>query len=82
MQEGVFFHFGQLSAMALIQGGGAMNFLGASTYNFMRGMKPADIIVSAEEVTDNEAKLILERYKNLIIVCVYTWLYNYSIVVL
>ena len=57
MQKGVFFDFGQLSAMALIQGGGAMNFLGASTYNiynFMCGMKPADI-VSAEEVTDSEA---------------------------
>ena len=60
MQESLFFHFSQLSAMALIQGGGAMNFHGASTYNFMCGMKPADIIVS-DEVTDSEAKLILEK---------------------
>ena len=61
LQEGVFFRFGQLSAMALIQGGGAMNFLGPSTYNFMCGMKPADVIVSEEEITDYEVKLILQK---------------------
>ena len=36
--------FGQLSAMAFIQGGGAMNILGPSTYNFMCGMKQGDIV--------------------------------------
>ena len=45
--------------MALVQGGGAMNFLGPSTYNFMCGMKPADI-VSEGEITDHVI-LILEK---------------------
>ena len=47
--------------MALIQGGGALNFLGPSTYNFMCGMKPADVIVSEGEITDYEVKLILQK---------------------
>ena len=59
-QEGVFFQFGQLLAMALLQRGGALN-LGPSTYNFMCEMKPTDIIVSAEEITDCDVKLILEK---------------------
>ena len=47
--------------MALVQGGGAMNVLGPSTYNFMCGMKPADVIVSEGEITDHDVKLILEK---------------------
>ena len=56
--------------MALVQGGGAMNFLGPSTYNFMCGMKPADIIVSEGEITDHDVILILEKVPILLSLCV------------
>ena len=50
-----------------------MTILGTSTYNFMCGMKPADIV--SAEVTDCDVKLILVKVQTnyvyiLLCVCV------------
>ena len=47
--------------MALTHGGGGMNILGPSTYNFLCGMKPSDIVVDGDEITDIDARIIVDK---------------------
>ena len=47
--------------MVLTHGGGATNILGPSTYNFMCGMKPSDIVVNGDEITDSDARMITDK---------------------
>ena len=56
----MYYHLGQLAAMALTHGGGAINILSPSTYNFMCGMKPSDIVVNGDEITDSDARMITD----------------------
>ena len=57
----MYYHLGQLAAMALTHGGGAINILSPSTYNFMCGMKPSDIVVNGDEITDSDARMITDK---------------------
>lgn len=61
MQEGLYSHLGQLAAMALVHGGGAMNILCPSVFNFLTGMLPSDLIVSVNEIPDTNTKEVLRK---------------------
>ncbi len=61
LQDNVYFRLGQLMAMALILGGSAVHILSPSVYNYIRGMKPCDIIVGVEEVSCAEVRDVLMK---------------------
>lgn len=60
-QDGIYFRLGQLMAMALIHGGAAVRILSPSVFDFLRGMKPGDIIVGIDEVADADIKRIVKK---------------------
>lgn len=61
MQDGFYFYLGQLAAMTLVHGGGAINILCPSVYNFLSGMSPSDIIVAIDEIPEEATKQILRK---------------------
>ena len=50
---------GQLTAMSLVHGSGAIIIFCPAVYNYMCGMSPSDIIVSSDEVPDKIIKLVM-----------------------
>lgn len=57
----MYYRLGQLSAMAFVHGGSSMNIFCPSVYHFLCGMKPANIIVSSNEVAEVEIKQFLDK---------------------
>ena len=52
---------GTLFAMALVHGGGALQLLSPSVFNYMCGMNASDIIVELKEISDPFVRNILEK---------------------
>ena len=61
MQDGFYFFLGQLAAMTLVHGGGAINILCPSVYNFLAGMSPSDIIVDIDEIPEEATKQVIRK---------------------
>lgn len=64
MQRGEYHCIGQLCAMALVHGGGALNVFAPSVYNFMCAMKACDIVVSCDEVADEGIRDLLDKVQS------------------
>ncbi len=47
--------------MTLVHGGSAIGMLSPSVFNFLSGMNPGDILVSLDEVPDEELRSVLEK---------------------
>lgn len=58
--------------MALVHGGGAMNILCPSVYNFLTGMLPSDVIVSIDEIDDKQTRRVLEQVR----IAMYVYMYD------
>ena len=64
-----YFFLGQLAAMTLVHGGGAINVLCPSVYNFLFGMSPSDI-VDIEEIPEEATKQVLRKVSHCMQVCI------------
>ncbi len=57
----MFYRLGQVASMCLVQGGGGFHVLSNSVYEYISGRNVADIIADSEEVSDLEAKQIIDQ---------------------
>lgn len=57
----MYYYLGQLSAMALVQGGSAIRLFSPSVYSFLCGTKPSDIIAQPDEVSDTSVKNLMQE---------------------
>lgn len=49
--------------MSFVQGGAGLHWFSASVYNYLTGVKVADIIVDISEVPDYEVKEMLNKVR-------------------
>ncbi len=47
--------------MTLVYGGSAIGILSPSVFHFLSGVNPSDIVVSLDEVPDQELRSVLEK---------------------
>ena len=59
----MFFRLGQIISMAFLQGGVGFHIFSTSVYNYLSGVRVADIIVDMSEVPDYEVKEMLNRVR-------------------
>ena len=57
----MFVRLGQLMAMALVHGGGAVGVLSRSVFNFISGMEAVDIVVDVDEVPEAVDRDVLTK---------------------
>ena len=61
IQEKHFYRLGQLASMCLVHGGGGFHVLSQSVFEYISGMEIVDIITLPEEVSDLEARSIIDK---------------------
>ena len=63
-QEGVFRQVGMLVGVSLAQGGSGYQFFAPSTFAYLSGKDPSDIMVDRTEIPNHEMKSTLEKVNN------------------
>ena len=76
MQDWVYYKFGQLASMCLVQGGAGFNILSLSVFDYVCGKDISNIIIPFEDVMHLQAKELtneVSRYVLIIAMCHYTY---------